>query len=224
MAKYEIKDGVGIIPDGVKVIENDAFKKCAELKSIVIPDSVTKIGYDAFYDCAGLASIVVSEGNKVYDSRNGCNAIIETATNRLIVGCKNTIIPNSVTAVGDYDVEWGIEMAAFRGCTGLTSIVIPESVTEIGGAFRGCTGLKSISILGPVKKLRDIVFTGCTALETVTFGACIKKIEEKHVFADCKGLKVINVPAKKADYYKSRLLEKLHPLIVELPAEKKVKK
>ena len=213
-----------IIPDSVTEIDEYAFKDCTSLTNIDIPNSVTKIGYDAFYDCTGLSSIVVSEGNKVYDSRNGCNAIIETATNRLIVGCKNTIIPNSVTAVGGYDDEWGIEMAAFKGCIGLISIVVPESVTEIGGAFRGCTGLKSISILGPVKKLRDIVFSDCTALETVTFGAGIKKIEKKHVFADCKGLKVINVPAKKVDYYKQRLPEELHGLIVELPAEKKAKK
>jgi len=218
------------IPDSVKVIDQYAFNGCTGLTSIVIPDSVTKIGWCAFEgctgltditipdsvtvikhyafrNCTGLTSIVVSGGNKVYDSRNGCNAIIETATNKLISGCKNTVIPDSVTIIED---------RAFYYCTGLTSIAIPDLVTVIGDlAFKGCAGLKSISILGPVKIMEDDVFAGCTALETVTFGAGIKKIGER-VFSDCKGLKVINVPAKKTDYYKKRLPEELHQLIVEL--------
>ncbi|MBQ6209968.1 MAG: leucine-rich repeat protein, partial [Prevotella sp.] len=73
----------------------------------------------------------------MYDSRNNCNAIIETSTNTLISGCKNTSIPNSVTTIGD---------GAFHGCSGLTSITIPNSVTTIGdGAFHGCSGLTSIT-------------------------------------------------------------------------------
>jgi hypothetical protein len=75
--------------------------------------------------------------------------------------------------------------------------------------------------LGPVKLLEG-TFAGCTALETVTLGTGIK--EFYRAFAGCTSLKTINVPAKKADYYKKRLPEKLHSLIVELPAEKKFKK
>ena len=80
--------------------------------SIVIPTSVTEIGLAAFSDCTGLTSIVVSGGNKVYDSRNGCNAIV--ITNKLVRGCKNTVIPDSVTKIG---------CDAFSGCTGLTSVM-----------------------------------------------------------------------------------------------------
>ena len=105
---------------------------------------------------------------------------------------------------------------------GIRIIVIPDSVTEIGErAFAGCTGLKTVSVLGSVKKL-DGTFKNCTALECVTLGVGIKKIE--YAFNYCTALKTINVPAKKADYYKKRLPESLHGLIMELPAEKKAKK
>ena len=80
-----------------------------------------------------MTTIVVESGNTVYDSRNNCNAIVESATNTLMFGCKNTIIPNSVTSIGD---------RAFYGCRGLTSVTIGNSVTSIGkGAFEGCSDL-----------------------------------------------------------------------------------
>jgi hypothetical protein len=120
---------------------------------------VTSIGENVFYNCGGLTSIIVDKENSVYDSRDNCNAIIETATNRLIKGCKNTIIPNSVT---------GIVNGAFNNCTGLTSIEIPNSVTEIGSsAFSGCTGLTSITIPSSVKYIEGYTFEGCTGLTSI---------------------------------------------------------
>ena len=82
-----------------------AFYNCTGLTSVTIPNSVTSIGWWAFHGCSGLTSIVVSEGNLLYDSRDNCNAIIETATNTLITGCQNTTIPNSVTCIGEYSQE-----------------------------------------------------------------------------------------------------------------------
>ena len=83
-------------------------------------------------------------------------------------------------------------------------------------------------MLGPVKSMYT-TFGGCTALESVTLGVGIKKLlliddDELSAFEDCTALKTINVPAKKANYYKKRLPEELHSLIVELPVEKKTKK
>ncbi|MBR2265557.1 MAG: leucine-rich repeat domain-containing protein, partial [Paludibacteraceae bacterium] len=126
------------IGNSVTSIEDYAFYGCSGLTSVTIPNSVTSIGSRAFSVCTGLTSIVVEKGNSVYDSRNNCNAIIETATNTLIEGCQNTIIPNTVTSIG---------RSAFYGCSGLTSVIIPNSVTSIGeSAFSWCSGLTSVTI------------------------------------------------------------------------------
>ena len=127
------------IPNSVTNIGDYAFWGCSSLTSIEIPNSVTSIGNYAFSDCTSLTSIVVDASNSKYDSRNGCNAIIETASNTLILGCKNSKIPNSVTSIGD---------RAFDGCKSLTSIEIPNSVTSIGElAFYNCESLTKITCL-----------------------------------------------------------------------------
>ena len=167
------------IPDSVTSIGSYAFKGCTGLTSITIPDSVTSVGSFTFYGCTGLASITVSGGNKKYDSRNNCNGIIETATNTLISGCKNTDIPDSVTSIGE---------GAFRGCTGLTSITIPDSVTDIGvSAFEGCTGLISITIPDSVTSIGGVAFGSCTGLTSITIPDSVTSIGGG-AFADCTGL------------------------------------
>ena len=101
------------IPNSVTSIGEWALGYCSSLTSIEIGNSVTSIGNNAFAYCESLTNIVVDYDNAVYESRNGCNAIIETASNTLIAGCKNTIIPNGVTSIGD---------RAFYGCSSLTKI------------------------------------------------------------------------------------------------------
>ena len=210
------------------------FFNCESLTSVKIPNSVTSIGVSAFSD---LTKIIVEEGNERYDSRNNCNAIIETESNTLVAGCASTVIPdtvekigkgafrdcegltsvvipNSVTSIGEY---------AFCNCSGLTSVEIPNSVTSIGEcAFNGCTGLTSVTIPEGVTSIGKEAFGGCSALTTVTLPKGVKKMPD--AFLNCTGITTINIPAKKTDYYKKRLPEELHQFIVEMEPEKKAKK
>ncbi len=123
------------IPNSVTSIETKAFSHCQNLTSITIPNSVTSIGGRLFYYCDSLTVIKVEKGNKVYDSRDNCNAVIETATNTLIFGCRNTVIPESVTSIGKN---------AFMSCK-LTSITIPKNVTSIANnafAWNSAPGIR----------------------------------------------------------------------------------
>ena len=148
-----------IIPESVTKIDGGAFNSCKGLTSITIPENVEEIGFLAFYGLNELTSIIVAENNSIYDSRNGCNAIIETNTNTLIAGCSTTIIPENVTKIGS---------GAFGGCSGLTSITIPKNVEEIESwAFSGCSGLTTITIPESVTKMGDSPLDSCSSLTSI---------------------------------------------------------
>ncbi len=196
-------DGIGtatdtdiVIPptyDGIPVtrIERNAFSNCFDLTSITLPDSVTVIDEGAFAGCTGLTSITVDEKNPVYYSAGNC--IIETESKRLIVGCKNSIIPNDVKIIA----------YAFNNCTSLTSITIPESVTAIvSHAFAGCTGLTSITIPESVTEIEGFAFSGCSDLIEIivdennpvyhSAGNCVIRTESKCLIAGCNNSTIPN--------------------------------
>ena len=148
-----------VIPASVACIGDWAFSGCRGLTSMTIPVAVTWIGMEAFSYCSGLTSLVVENGNTTYDSRDNCNAIIETESNTLIAGCRNTVIPNTVTSIEDW---------AFAGCQGLTSIIIPNSVTHIrAAAFSECFDLTSVTIPNSVTLIGGQAFYLCNSLTDV---------------------------------------------------------
>lgn len=173
------------ISNSVITIGEGAFSGCSSLTSIDIPNSVTFIGNNAFA-YSKLSHIAVASGNQYYDSRNNCNAIIETPSNTLIAGCKNTLIPNSVTSIGDF---------AFAGCSGLTSVIIPNSVTSIGsGAFASCSGLTSVIIPNSVTSIGSYAFNGCSGLTSVSISNSVTSIGS-HAFEDCISLTSVTIPS-----------------------------
>ncbi|MGN0748729.1 MAG: leucine-rich repeat protein [Christensenellales bacterium] len=161
------------IPDNVLSIDDYSFRVCTSLKSVTIGSGVTNLSSSAFLGCSSLESIIVAEENTTYTSGNGANCII--STNTLILGCKNTTIPNNVKGIGSY---------AFFNCTGLKSITIPNSVTWIGDStFYGCTGLTSITIPESVTNIHDFAFKGCTGLTSITIPNSVTYFGQ-NVFSD----------------------------------------
>jgi len=171
-----------ILPDGLADISDEMFDNCYSLSNIKIPNSVKTIGKLAFYECpltnlsipkdvvsigmsafAGsaktLINIEVENGNEVYDSRDNCNAIIESTTNTLIYGCVNTSIPNSVSKIGRF---------SFYNCLGIENLTIPEGVSDICEyAFFGCENLWSICIPSSVENVEEAIFGECYNLECI---------------------------------------------------------
>ena len=186
-----------IIPNGVKSIGKFAFMYCSSLGSINLPETLEEIGEQAFfgcsslkqlfipknfvrfkkdenntywsfiYGCTSLTSVVIDEDNPVFDSRDNCNAIIETASNTLVAGCITTKIPEGITVIGSW---------AFGGFHDLTSITLPHSLNRIEqSAFNG-SGLREITLPENVTYIGAYAFSSCNSLKD--FYCCAEKVPE----------------------------------------------
>ena len=150
-----------VLPEGLTSIGNDGFRNCVYMKEISLPESLTKIGssalagcitlktlyipknltsigYQALANLKGLLSIAVDPANPQYDSRNGCNAVITTASNAMVTGCQNTNLPEGVKVI-----------SGMFNQNHLQSFVIPSSATSVAAvAFYNCSQLKTVVAKG----------------------------------------------------------------------------
>ncbi|MBR0242993.1 MAG: leucine-rich repeat domain-containing protein [Bacteroidaceae bacterium] len=193
------------IPASVTTIGARAFHDCLSLNSLSVGhvrnfgnqafelSGITSVhlsksavlGKDVFRCCLNLQSIVVEDGNPLYDSRNDCNAIIESATGRLLRGCNNTIIPNNVKEIGD---------AAFLQCQELESADIPEGCTRIGEkAFFDCSSLQSVTLPEGLTSIGKQAFCACDTLSKIHLPASLTSLGDG-VFMDCLNLREMTIP------------------------------
>ena len=220
--KYYIVSGIGSCTDEdihipstyrecpVKYIKHNAFQNCTTIRSITIPDSIIEIGFYAFEGCTSLETITLPFIGKAPDATTNTafSYIFNTVPESL-----NTVILTGSESIAD---------SAFSGCTGITSIVIAESVTRIGynafkgctglvnvtfegesqlttigqGAFEGCTSLISIDIPSGVTNLGNKAFQGCSSLTNITFDSDIQLITiGAYAFSGCKNITDIDLPA-----------------------------
>ena len=147
---------------------NDAFYRSTNGAILNIGEFVAEIPPISFFSTTAdvnIAEISVSSANTTFDSRDYCNAVIKTATNTLVLGCGNTIIPNTVTSIGN---------ASFSRCANITNIDIPNSVTSIGyNAFYLCSVLTYITLPGSVTSIGSYAFSGCNELAAVYYNGDI---------------------------------------------------
>lgn len=197
-----------IFPDSLEFLGESAFYGC-DLRSVVIPKSVTSIGTDAVAYNRTLSSIVVEEGNQVYDSRDNCNAIIETATNMLIEACMYTVIPNTVTTIG-YN--------GFAHCIGLTSVTIPESVKTIENyGFRNCSYLYTVIIPKSVTSIGMGAFSGCRRLNSTTCKSKTPPTTGSNPFTADALKGTLYVPRSAVELYKAHEEWGKFPTILPMP-------
>lgn len=189
-----------IFPESLVKIGNYTFGYCDALDSITIPASVTDIGTEPFGFCTNLKSLQVAEGNPKYDSRDNCNAIIETATNKLAVGCAATIIPEGITTLGTYafcgiylpeivlpNSIQVIEKMAIRECTLQSPLIIPDGVKRMDEYALYINTVDSIIVRGQIARIEKNTFDGCTHTEVIDLPESVEYIGDG-AFARCASL------------------------------------
>ena len=180
------------MPSTLTTIGPGAFAVC-QFRSFVLPKSVTSIDGSALLHCSYLTELKVEEGNPVYDSRENCNAIIETATNKLVCGSMATVIPESVTAIGN---------DAFRESQQLNSFTIPNWITSIGERAFMYGGLESVTIPSSVVSIGAFAFAWNNWLTSVTVESKTPLTISENVFTNRQNM-TLYVPAGSIDAYKA---------------------
>ena len=159
-----------ILPNSLREIGGCCFGQCAKLTSLFVPKNVERIGRQVFAWCNNLHSVVVDENNPYYDSRDNCNAIIESFSNTLYAACSSSVIPKSVIKIGDN---------SFNYCERISTITIPGNVAEIGHqAFYGCNNLKDVVFQEGVREIGHYAFMEVNSLKTITLPSSLRTIGE----------------------------------------------
>ena len=188
-----------VIPEGVQNIRNYAFSYCSGLTSVTIPNSVTRIGSSAFSGCSGLTSVTIPDsvtniGGRAFHNTAWYNNLPDGPVyiKKFFYAYKGTMPANTSFTIDAGTLQ--ICGDAFSGCSGLTSVTIPNSVTLIGvGAFERCTGLTSVTIPNSVTLIGVGAFSGCTGLTSVTIPNSVTSIGNS-AFSGCSGLTSVTIP------------------------------
>ncbi len=192
---------VSKVPDYITSIAGRAFYDCTELQSVTIPDGVTSIGECAFIGCSALTSIeipdsVTSIGDMAF---HGCWGITQSKNGVLyvddwVVGYEGNVVS------ADLSDAKGIIGSAFQGCTGLSSITLPNSLTSIETfAFQNCTGLSGITIPDSVTSIGDLAFQNCTGLSSITILNSMINIDSL-AFLDCSAVTEVFFAGSEQDW------------------------
>ena len=208
------------LPEGIKLIDYEAFAGCRNLLNIIIPKNVLKIGNGAFMSCSALNTITLPEGLTSIGGTvfSGCGSLTtidipETVTdigNNAFnnSGLKSITIPESVTVIPSGCFVFceslelvsisshvtTIESEAFRSCTSLKSIIIPDNVIEIGmSAFWDCTALESVILSDNIKCISKLMFRNCYALKSIRLPSKLESIGEQS-FICCTSLRYLEIP------------------------------
>ena len=171
------------IPSSVTSIDDGAFQECSLLERFEIPVSVTKLGKNVFSSCEKLSSLTVAEGNPIFDSREACNAVIETTSNTLLISCNQTTIPSSVTAIGDY---------AFQSSK-ITNLTLPEGLTTIGKYAFSSSKIASLTLPSTLTSIGDDAFSSCSSLTALVFPEGLQKIGRSAFFGS--SLESVTLPS-----------------------------
>ena len=202
------------IADSVKKIGAYAFKDCGSIYHLVLPESLTKIHSYTFKNCINLWKIKIPETVEVIDTGAfyGCVAL---KTVNLDGGGKSFKLPDSLETLGE---------SALEGCTAITSLTIPNGVTEINDrTFKDCTELRKITLHDNLTTIGNEAFRNCDSLRKLTLPDGLKKIG-KLAFAYCKDLETLKIPGSvdKVGYGAFSFCNRLEQVTIE-PGVSKLK-